>query len=180
METALLLLILQGLLGAFDTLYYHEFRLRLPAALTARKELKLHAVRDFLYTVIFASLAWQTWNGLWSWGLVAFLAAEVVITLWDFLKEDRSRKVSPGERSMHAIMGIVYGAFVAILLPELVGWSRLPTGFGQADYGLISWMLSLMAVGVFVSGWRDFLAGWTRVMAKHAHPRDAVEITRRS
>jgi hypothetical protein len=158
METALLLLILQGFLGAFDTLYYHEFRLRLPGALTARKELKLHAARDFLYTAIFASLAWQSWNSLWSWALVALLAAEVFITLWDFREEDRSRKVPPGERSTHAIMGIVYGAFVAILLSELLRGSRLPTGFTQADYGIVSWVLSLMAVGVCVSGLRDVLA----------------------
>jgi hypothetical protein len=59
---------------------------------------------------------------------------------------------------MHAIMGIVYGAFVATLLPDLLRWSRLPAGFGQADYGFISWMLSLMAVGVFASGLRDVLA----------------------
>jgi len=131
MESALLLLILQGFLGAFDTLYYHEFRLRLPTALTARKELKLHAARDFLYAIIFGSLAWRSWNGSWAWVLMGLLAAEVIITLWDFIEEDRSRKVPAGERSMHAIMGLVYGAFLAIFyqkscagngcLPDLLG-----------------------------------------------------------
>jgi hypothetical protein len=47
MQAALLLAILQGPLGALDTLYYHEFRLRLSLALTARTELKLHSARDF-------------------------------------------------------------------------------------------------------------------------------------
>ena len=97
METVLLLLILQGILGAFDTLYYHEFRLRLPMELTARKELKLHAARDFLYAIIFGSLAWRSWSGLWAWALVGLLTTEIVITLWDFLVEDRSRKVPAGE-----------------------------------------------------------------------------------
>jgi len=113
MDSALVLLILQGFLGASDTLYYHEFRLRLPSTLSAAKELKLHAARDFLYAAIFGSLAWTSWNGWLSWGLMAILMAEVVITVWDFLEEDRSRKLPLGERSMHAIMGIVYGAFVA-------------------------------------------------------------------
>jgi hypothetical protein len=158
METALLLLILQGSLGAFDTLYYHEFRLRLPHAPRSRKELKLHATRDFLYSVLFGSLAWRSWNGLWAWVLVGLLTTEVVITLWDFLEEDRSRKIPAGERSTHAIMGLVYGAVLANLLPEILRWSRLPNGFAQSDYGLMSWVLSVMAVGVFLSGLRDIVA----------------------
>ena len=36
MLTALLLLCTQGLLGAFDTLYYHEYKLRLPQQAHAR------------------------------------------------------------------------------------------------------------------------------------------------
>ena len=145
-------------LGAFDTLYYHEFRLRLPSALTARKELKLHAARDFIYAIIFASLAWRSWDGLWAWVLVGLFVTEVLITLWDFLEEDRSRKVPAGERSTHAIMGIVYGAILANLVPEILRWGQLPTGFGQHDYGVLSWILGPMAFGVFVSGLRDILA----------------------
>ncbi len=158
METALFLLGLQGILGAFDTLYYHEFHLRLYSTISARKELKLHAARDFLYTAIFASLAWGRWEGFWAWVLIGFLAMEIIITLWDFIEEDRSRKVPPGERSMHAIMGLVYGAFLAISLPELFHWSHLPTRIGAQDYGLLSWLLSLMAVGVCLSGLRDVIA----------------------
>jgi len=161
MEAVLLLLILQGLLGAFDTLYYHEVRLRLPSVATARKELKLHAVRDFIYAVIFGSLAWINWNGLWAGVLVGLLAAEVFMTLWDFLEEDRSRKVPPVERSMHAVMGLIYGAFLARLLPEIVRWSRLPSGFLFQDHGLLSWLVSSMALGVFVSGLRDIFAACT-------------------
>jgi uncharacterized protein len=157
MESALLLLILQGFLAAFDTLYYHEFRLRLPYAPTSRKELTLHAMRDFLYSVLFGSLAWRSWDGLWAWVLVGLLTTEIVATLWDFLEEDRSRKVPPGERSMHAIMGLVYGALLANLLPEIFRWARLPTGFAQYDYGVLSWILSVMSYGVFVSGLRDIV-----------------------
>jgi hypothetical protein len=161
MNAALVLLILQGLLGALDTLYYHEFRLRLGVALSARKELRLHAARDFLYCVIFGSLAWINWNGLLSWVLFGVLLGEVLITLWDFIEEDRSRKVPPGERSMHAIMGITYGAFLAMLLPEVFSRSQLPTSVRWHDYGLLSWLLTSMALGVFVSGLRDLSATFT-------------------
>ena len=44
MTNALYVLLLLALLGAFDTLYYHEWRLRLPSDPSARQELRLHAV----------------------------------------------------------------------------------------------------------------------------------------
>ena len=90
---------LWGLLGAFDTIYYHEWVLHLPTTPPARKELRLHAVRDFVYAVIFASLAWFRWQGLWIWPLAALLIFEVRITLTDFLEEDQTRRLPGGERS---------------------------------------------------------------------------------
>jgi hypothetical protein len=50
MIVALWLLGIQGVIGAFDTIYYHEWRARLPArGKLAASELKLHAARDFLW-----------------------------------------------------------------------------------------------------------------------------------
>ncbi len=65
--TALWLLAIQGAIGAFDTLYYHEWRARLPArGSVAAAELRLHAARDFLYAVIFGTLPWVSWEGVWA------------------------------------------------------------------------------------------------------------------
>jgi hypothetical protein len=64
MTAALSILLIQGVLGAWDTLWYHEFRQQLPARPTGGLELRLHAARDFAYAVLFGSLAWVTWNGL--------------------------------------------------------------------------------------------------------------------
>jgi hypothetical protein len=51
MNTALWLLFALGVIGAFDTLYYHEWRARLPAqGAPAAPELRLHAARDCLLT----------------------------------------------------------------------------------------------------------------------------------
>ncbi len=59
MKFALYLLALQGLIGAFDTLFYHEWRARLPArGRRAAPELMLHAGRDFFYGVLFCTLPW--------------------------------------------------------------------------------------------------------------------------
>ena len=165
MNNALLVLILLGVLGACDTIYYHEWRLRLPETRTAARELRLHASRDFTYSVVFGSLAWTTWNGILLWGLVAIFAAEIVITLLDFIEEDRTRKLPAGERVMHAVMGIVYGIFLALLYPYAVIWSRMATGFGAADYGVLSWILSLFAAGVLASGVRDWMASKQVVLA---------------
>ena len=155
MTTALILLGVQGLLGAFDTLYYHEWRLRLPAQPTARRELLLHAALDFAYALLFGTIGWVTWNGLLAWALASLLVVEIFLTLWDFVEEDRTRRLPAGERVMHAVMGIVYGLFLANLAPHLVRWSSLPTRFAPAAHGWLAWALTLCAFGVFLSGLRD-------------------------
>lgn len=158
MKIAIWLLLVQASLGAFDTLYYHEYKLKLAHGDHTHLELRLHALRDFAYAIIIGTLGWSTWHGALAWVLGGLLLAEIVITLWDFIEEDKVRKLPPGERAMHAIMGIVYGAFLAYLVPELIRWSELPTGWGSAYHGIPAWILSLIALGVFISGIRDFVA----------------------
>jgi len=166
MLTALWLLLLQGGIGAFDTLYYHEWRARLPArGPQAALELRLHAARDFLYAVLFTTLPWVAWRGAWAWVLAAVLAAEVVLTLWDFVAEIAVRRalgdVYAGERVTHAVMGILYGAMVAHLLPVLAAWWREPAAFSFAPAPApeaLRWALTVCGAGVFLSGLRDLFA----------------------
>lgn len=166
MTTALWLLGIQGLIGAFDTLYYHEWRARLPArGAAAASELGLHAGRAFLYAVLFATLPFFAWQGLWVLVLVAVLVAEIVLTLTDFVVEIAVRKalgdVYAGERVTHAVMGILYGAMIASLIPVLRHWWSLPTGLVAILPAVpepVRWSLLVMAVGVFLSGARDLYA----------------------
>jgi hypothetical protein len=158
MIAALCVLLALALMGAFDTIVFHELVARLPWTPGARRELQLHAARDVAYFVLFASLAWLEPHGWLVLLLALLLATEIGITLSDFIVEDGTRKVSAGERSMHAIMGITYGIFVALLFPQAIGWAHEPTGFANASYGTLSWLLSLFALGVLGSGARDFLA----------------------
>ncbi len=168
MNVALWLLALQGVIGAFDTLYYHEWRARLPArGAQSAPELKLHAARDFLYAALFGTLPWLAWQGRWVLALVAVILAEIVLTLTDFVVEITARKslgdVYAGERVTHAIMGILYGAMVANLLPVLWHWWSLPTALVAvppegAPPLLLRASLLLMAVGVLASGLRDLYA----------------------
>jgi hypothetical protein len=168
MSTALYLLFALALLGAADTLYFHEWRARLPGlGRRAGSELRLHALRDFVYAVLFSTLPWMAWRGAWAAVLAALLLTEVVLTLWDFIVEDWIRRplggVYPGERVMHAIMGIVYGAMLAFLLPGLRDWWRATTGLAIAPapvLPLVRWLMLLMAAGVFLSGVRDLCASF--------------------
>jgi len=163
MTVAIWLLFVQALLGAFDTLYYHEYRLGLPHGQGTSTELRLHAARDFAYALIIGTLGFVTWTGAWAWVLSAVLILEIVITLWDFIEEDRVRRLPAGERAMHAVMGIVYGAFLANLVPEIMRWSGEPAGFGPSYHGFPAWVLLGLAAGVFVSGVRDLIASRRRV-----------------
>ena len=158
MTAAIWLLLLQASLGAFDTLYYHEYRLQLARGEHTRVELRLHAARDFAYAIIIGSLGFVTWHGVFAWLLLGLLLGEIVITLWDFIEEDRVRRLPAGERAMHAVMGIVYGAFLAFLLPQMMEWSRSASGFGPSYHGFPAWILLVLAAGVFTSGVRDLVA----------------------
>lgn len=166
MIVALWLLAAQGVLGAFDTVWYHEWRARLPwQGRVASRELALHATRDFLYAIIFATLPRIEWRGTWTHVLVAILGAEIVITLTDFVIETYDRTVEAGERVTHAVMGICYGAMLAMLIPVLARWSMRPTGFALSTNGVPAGLriaLTLMAIGVFLSGVRDAVAAIRR------------------
>ena len=166
MEIALILLGIQGVIGAFDTLYYHEWRARLPArGRTAAPELYLHAARDFLYAVLFGTLPWLAWHGAWVAVLGMVIVSEIVLTLWDFIVEKGVRKglgdVYAGERVTHAVMGILYGAMLACLIPTLRDWAQLPTDLAVNPAPVaesLRWLLSVMAGGVLLSGLRDLYA----------------------
>jgi hypothetical protein len=169
MTAVLWLLLIQGIMGAFDTLYYHEWKARLPAmGLQAKSELRLHALRDFIYIVMFGSLPWVMWSGYLVIGLAILLVAEIGITLADFVVEDTVRKplggVYPGERVTHAIMGIIYGAMLANLIPVLISWYHSSTGFSAFPQGVVPeplrWAMAFMTAGLLASGLRDLAASF--------------------
>ena len=97
------------------------------AAMSARYELLLHAMREAIYAVLSAGLAWAEWRGAWAWDLAALLLVEIVITLADFIEEDLTRRLPPLERVLHTLLALSYGAFTALLAPVLAGWAGAPT-----------------------------------------------------
>ena len=167
LEVALAVLAVQGTLGAADTFYYHEYVYALAAhPELARSELRLHAARDFLYAALYAVLPFVGFHGAFAFALGATFFAEIGITLADFVTEDRVRLpwggVAPGERSAHALIGILYGGFLALFAPRLIAWASEPTAL-VLHAESAAWQRAafpIMAAGALVMGVRDALASF--------------------
>lgn len=162
----LVLLTLQTLLGALDNVLHHEITERLPSRPSARRELALHSGREFIYGVLFLVFAWVEPSGIAAMAVLALLAVEIVITIADFLEEDRTRKLPPFERVLHTVLAIIYGAFVATVVPWLVWMSAFPTSLTPVDHGLFSWFFTVASIGVFGFAIRNFFA--VRALGRHA------------
>lgn len=159
MVTILWFLAIQGILGAFDMFYHHEFKEKLPWRPTAATEMLLHAVRGFFYAIVFFSMGWVAWHGMYAWIFAAIILAEVLITLWDFVEEDRTRKLPPTERVTHAVLTLNYGAIIALFVPVLMDWSAAPTAWVAVNFGYLSWLMGIYALGLFIWAMRDVLRG---------------------
>lgn len=152
------LITVQALLGAFDNLWHHEITERLPAKRTAAFETGLHAMREFIYAIIFFALAWYEWRGAWVAVLAGVIIVEIPITLTDFVVEDRTRRLPPLERVLHTLLAINLGLMLALLAPTLIAWWQLPTAIVSVHYGAFSWLFTLFAIGVFAWSVRNTLA----------------------
>ena len=85
--------------------------------------------------------------------------------MWDFVVEDTTRKPLGGvysdERVMHGLLGVLYGLFLAALIPMLLEWRLSPSGFSPQHLPASAWLRqSLLVMGIlaFLSGLRDLLA----------------------
>ena len=148
----------QALLGGFDNLWHHEITERLPAKRAAALETSLHAAREVLYAFVFFAFAWFEWHGAWVALLVGVLGAEIVITLADFVVEDRTRRLPALERILHTVLAINLGVMLAALAPTLSSWWQQPTSVVSADHGALSWLFTVFAVGVSAWSVRNALA----------------------
>jgi uncharacterized protein (TIGR01777 family) len=158
MNAVFLLMTVQALLGGFDNLWHHELSARLPQRPSARRELALHAAREAIYGGVFLGLAWAEWHGAFALLLALLLAAEVVITLADFLEEDRTRQLPPLERVLHTVLAVSYGLFLATLAPRLWAWGQARTAVVSTPHGLVSWLFTLFAAGLVAWSVRNALA----------------------
>ncbi len=158
-EIALVLLLLHGALGAFDTFYNHEWQARLPHRTNAGPELQLHGLRSALFVMIFAGLAWLEWRGAWAWVPLLLIAAEYGVTLADAVVEDATRRLSPVERINHQLLGLNTGLYAAFVAIQVVGtWRHHDTALLPTHHPVLSELLTVCAVAVAVWAIRDALA----------------------
>lgn len=157
---ALELMAAQGLLGAFDTLYHHELTEALAQRRTAKLELTIHAVRALIYSGLFVGLSAWEWHGAWSLLLLIIFGIEIVLTLWDFVTEDKTRLLPASERVTHTILAMNGGAFITLLALTSPAWLAQPTALAWSPHGLLSAFLALCGIGVGLSGIRDAFAAF--------------------
>lgn len=153
-----ILLVIQVLMGAFDTIYHHEITERLAWRPAQALELKLHGVRNIIYAVLFLMLGLSEPAGNWAILLMAMLLVEAGITLWDFVEEDRTRHLPATERVTHTLLTLNYGLVLALLLPILWRQAALPTALPFIWHGWLSVFFTVGALGVIICGLRDVAA----------------------
>jgi uncharacterized protein (TIGR01777 family) len=163
---------IQGCLGAFDTVYHHELTEALPGRASARRELTIHAIRALIYCGLFIGLAGWAFHGAWALALLAVFMVEVVLTLWDFVVEDRTRLLPATERVTHTVLAMNGGAFIALLALGTPAALSMPTALVWQPYGGLSVFLALCGTGVGISGLRDAFAA--RALGKLALRDDAA------
>jgi len=177
------LLSFQALLGAFDNLWHHELAARLPQRVSARRELALHAVREALYGLVFIGLGRFEWHGGLAWVLAALLGIEGVVTLADFLEEDRTRRLPPFERALHTVLTVSYGLLLGLLAPVLMHWWQQATALHFQPQGWVSVLFTLYGVGVLAWSVRNVqavlrlrrLAGQAGTQARPVPPGHLIE-----
>jgi len=165
-----LLIALQIAMGAFDMLFHHELTERLAWRPSQARELRLHGYRNLLYALLFAALGSLQVTGLFAWLVIAVLVAETVITLIDFVEEDRSRKLPASERVTHTLLALNYGAVLALLLPILIAWAEAPSGLAWSFHGYWSLFMLAASLGVMPFGVKDLAAARRLARLKPAAP----------
>ncbi|TCS36261.1 hypothetical protein EDC30_10778 [Paucimonas lemoignei] len=170
-----ILLIMQGIIGGIDTLVNHEWLVRLPHRVEAKREIGLHVLREAVYGLLFGAVAWITWQGAWVIVIGALLLGAIVIDAADEFEENKTRVLPQNERMLHFMLILNLGFITLVSVPLLVEWSQGPTALVVREHGAISWILS--ALGLAAAAWsvRDLLA-WiglrkkTVISALHAMP----------
>jgi hypothetical protein len=158
MIPVLILLIFHGLIGGADVIFNHELAEHLPHRNKARIEEGLHSLRELIFALLFGGLAWFEWHGVFAWCIAALLVAELLVSWIDTLLEDRVRRLSPLERSLHLLLFINFGAYTALLAPVLIEWQSLANGLHLVHHGFLTWVLSVLSALALAWSIRDAFA----------------------
>ena len=164
MGTATALLLAIGLLGALDVFAYHTALQRIRTLPSARTELVAHALRGPTYALLFVAIPNFALHGAWCVALIALLAIDAGISVFDFAVERESRApvggLPTGEYILHSVIAGLFGAFCFAVAGVAGEWLSQPTAIvaAPAAPAPLRALLGVMAVGVAVSGLQDAVA----------------------
>jgi hypothetical protein len=132
-------------------------------------------VRNLIYAALFIQLGWLELHGSWALLLTAALGIEIVVTLADFVVEDRTRRLRPSERILHTILAINFGMILLALGPTLFHWWSQPTAITDTTHGTYSWLFSLFGLGAAAFSVRGTLAA-LHIRRPAEWVRDPIEV----
>jgi hypothetical protein len=111
---ASLLLLLVGLFGAFDVLYFHHLRARVPYAAEKRREAWAHVAKAPVYAALFLVVPNLQLSGASLSILGLLVALDVGIAAWDVAVESEARRAEgglpAGEYALHLLITLLVGA----------------------------------------------------------------------
>ncbi len=168
------LFILQAMMGCVDSLAHHEFTEGLAWRTDQIRELKLHSLRNFLYTIIFAVFAWLEPRGLIAWAIMGLLGIELCITLLDFAEEDQTRKLPVSERMLHTLLTINFGALLGLITPLLIQLGSKTTAAAMDWKPLLTPLFSVFALGCAILGLHELKAALRLEKFVMKNPSDLV------
>jgi hypothetical protein len=149
MLAATVLLIVIGLLGAFDIAYFHTYRGRLVERPESRREAWLHVGRGFVYALQFLVVPNLRLTGAWFALLVVVFALDVGVAAADVLEEPRSRAaqggLSGGEYLMHIVLSVLVGAMLSCVVSAAARWPFEPTAFAYEPHAP-AWLRAIAAL----------------------------------
>jgi hypothetical protein len=149
MFAASVLLVVIGLLGAFDVAYFHTYRGRLVERPESRREAWLHVARGVVYAIQFLVVPNLRLTGAWFGALFVLFAIDVAVAVADVLEEPRSRAsqggLSGGEYLMHIVLSVLVGAMLSCLVAETARWPFEPTALTFEPRGP-AWLRLLAAL----------------------------------
>lgn len=161
----LMLLVVQGVMGGFDTLVNHDLLEHLARRPSARTEVGLHAMREALYAALFAGLGWFAWHGAMAVLIAGLLVAELLVSATDEYVENLTRVLPQNERVLHLFLTLNLGFLIVVAGLLLPAWLEEPTGLALRGAGPLTWVLSALAALSLFWAARDFSA-WRRLRGK--------------
>lgn len=153
-----MLIVAQIVMGAVDTLVHHEFTERLAWRKSQMHELQLHGIRNLVYCGVFLLLGVTEIFGLVAVVALLALYGELIVTLKDFVEEDKTRKLPPSERVLHTLLALNYGAILYGITPVLWAQAAAQTGLAFALHGFWTLPCLVASIGTLVFGLRDLAA----------------------